>query len=226
LATRPVFSVAGRAQGLVRTEQVDFQWFPGFSLTQKQKSIQSLHQAYQELHPTARILEVSTKSPERLGVALSAFALKLPVAGRQLPVENIFQAGKVFAGGGPFTDLLDVPPHVAKRDPRLKNSGPLKCFTWQGQVFPLEPKTLFYDWIYLTALAANPALSRQLLAYDAFTDIEFNPERSINCQARSCALFAALSRAGILREALSSLEAFTRVLEEAASPKQATLFDS
>jgi len=38
-------------------------------------------------------------------------------------------------------------------------------------------------------------------AYDTFTDIEFNPKRSFNCQARSCALFVALARKGLLGEA-------------------------
>jgi hypothetical protein len=48
--------------------------------------------------------------------------------------------------------------------------------------------------------------------YDAFTDIEFNPERSINCQAYSLALYKALQERNILSEALASKQAFLDVV--------------
>ena len=69
----------------------------------------------------------------------------------------------------------------------------------------------FYDWLYLKALVANPELAAAVETYDAFTDIEFNPERSLNCQARSAALYRSLVHAGKLEEALSSQEAFLRI---------------
>lgn len=46
------------------------------------------------------------------------------------------------------------------------------------------------------------------MSYDAFTDIEYNPKRSINCQARSVAKVVGLARAGLLAEALRSPMAF------------------
>ena len=45
-----------------------------------------------------------------------------------------------------------------------------------------------------------------------FTNIEFNPDRSINCQARSCAPFVALTKANLLAEAMSSATAFVRLM--------------
>ena len=60
----------------------------------------------------------------------------------------------------------------------------------------LEPKTAFYDWLYLQALCQNRTLADQLLQYSGFTDIEFNPKKSFSTQARSCALFVALCRSG------------------------------
>lgn len=30
---------------------------------------------------------------------------------------------------------------------------------------------------------------KEFLTFELFTDIEFNPKKSINCQARSCALY-------------------------------------
>ena len=56
-------------------------------------------------------------------------------------------------------------------------------------VFRLEPRTFFYDWLYVSALAGRPELVNELEHRAAFTDIEFNPKRSINCQAHSVALF-------------------------------------
>ena len=154
------------------------------------KAIDSLHRAILQASPAARPLEVSTKGGEPLGVRLSAFQLRLD--GRTL--ENIFQSSKVFQDGGPYPDLLDVPPRDAKRDPRLRASGPLTAFRFQGADFPLEPKTAFYDYIYLAA--ASQSLTAEelggLLAYDCFTDIEFNPARSLNTQARTAALLRLL----------------------------------
>ena len=168
----------------VKTGGVAFEWFPGFAVSQKQKSIASMHRAISDTGKTP--LEVSTKSPERLGQMLSAFNLKL--GGHYL--ENVFQAGKVFAGGGPYTDLLEVAPRDAKRDERLKSSGKLVKFTYQGVDWPLEPKTVFYDWLYYNAVRESiPAeMLEEVKRYNAFTDIEFNPSKSINTQARSIAI--------------------------------------
>ncbi|MFP3398368.1 hypothetical protein SB749_18775, partial [Brevibacterium sp. SIMBA_078] len=73
------------------------------------------------------------------------------------------------------------------------------------------PKTLFYDWLYLNALSLNEELIKEVIKYDAFTDIEFNPGKSINCQARSVALFVALYKTGELEEALSSEDNFKKI---------------
>ena len=60
-------------------------------------------------------------------------------------------------------------------------------------VFRLEPRTFFYDWLYVSALAGHPELVNELEHRAAFTDIEFNPKRSINCQAHSVALFQGIA---------------------------------
>ena len=169
---------------MVKTGSVIFEWFPGFSVSQKQKSIASMHQTISRLGKN--VLEVSTKSPTVLGQKLSAFHLKL--SGHCL--ENIFQSGKVFSCGGPYTDLLEVSPRDAKRDERLRTSGRLVKFTYQGVDWPLEPKTVFYDYLYYCGVRDSipPEELIQLNHYDAFTDIEFNANKSINTQARSIAL--------------------------------------
>jgi len=198
MASRPIFVVYTDG---VREEGVEFKWFPGFSTSQKQKSIESLHQNYLVENPDSKILEISSKSIDPLGMQLSAFNLKIQHNQQKIPVENIFQSSKVFEKGGPYMDLLLAPPREAKTDARLKGSGELIKFNFLGE-WPLNPKTLFYDWIYLKALSENHHLSMELIKYDAFTDIEYNPSKSFNCQARSAALFVYLHNHNLLHKVL------------------------
>ncbi|MEW6281612.1 MAG: hypothetical protein AB1758_23580 [Candidatus Eremiobacterota bacterium] len=65
-------------------------------------------------------------------------------------------------------------------------------FRFFDQDVPTRPLTAFYDWLYVRALRQNPDESEQLRGYRGFTDIAFNPARSLNCQARSAALYVAL----------------------------------
>ena len=88
----------------------------------------------------------------------------------------------------------------AKRDPRLKASGALRSFFFDGKQMPTTPTTAFYNWLYINALLENLELAGQLTAFDGFTDIEFNPDKSRNCQAEAAAVFVALSRLGLLEQ--------------------------
>jgi hypothetical protein len=219
MAQRPIFIPASSGAALVQTEMVEFQWHPGMSVSQKQRSIASLHEAASNLLGLHRVLEVSSKSSQRVGVLLSAFNLPIEVgpAQCQTRVECAFQASKVFSEGGPHDDILRMDARDAKRDPRLKSSGNLVGFRFEGDNWPLEPQTAFYDWIYMRALRNQPHLANQLEMFDAFTDIEFNPGKSINCQAYSAALFVSLSRRKQIDRALSSRAAFLEVLEDYAT---------
>ena len=189
-------------------ELLEFQYFNGFAISQKQKSIASFHAAICKEYPEFKVLEISSKSPIELGVSLSAFNLKINVDGKMIPLENVFQSSKCFEFGGPYLDLLDKTPLEAKRDERLKSSGKLIAFQFENQQYPLFPKTLFYDWFYCQALVQNKEILLKLIEYDAFTDIEFNHEKSINCQARSAAIAVSLYRQGKLEQALSNIELF------------------
>jgi len=183
MAERPAFF---NRQGKVVSRLYSFEWFPGFAAVQKQRSIESLHNAIRRADPAGKPLEISTKGKDPLGVKLSAFNLTL----RGYPLENIFQSAKVFEHGGPYPDLLDVPPREAKRDPRLKSSGRLTAFRCQDEEFPLAPKTAFYDYIYCAAVRESLTAEeiQGISGYDYFTDIEFNPAKSVNTQARTVAL--------------------------------------
>ncbi|ALB49409.1 MULTISPECIES: DarT1-associated NADAR antitoxin family protein [Enterobacteriaceae] len=219
MAQRPVYMPVSEKLLFVKTEMIDFTWFPGMSVSQKQKSIDSLHEAAKTNLPNVKkILEISSKSRDSLGIALSAFNLSFTTLKQQrtLTIESAFQGSKVFQRGGPYTDIFDMPPREAKKDKRLLTSGRLAGFKFFGIEWELEPRTAFYDWLYISALKKRTELSEQLLEYSAFTDIEFNPERSINCQAYSAALYVSLFKLGILDEAIASKETFLATIKSAS----------
>jgi hypothetical protein len=209
---RPVFLPTFREGPVVDEVFVGFRWNPGFSATQKRKNVVALHQAASQMG-LAPLLEVSTKSEEPLGRALSAFNFEVGVApGRKAPIEVAYQGSKVFEEAGPFTDLFDASPRDAKRDPRLRESGRLIAFEFGGITFPLDPPTAFYDWLFLRALSRDSVVMEGLCAFSGFTDIEFNPEKSINCQARSCATAVTLVQRNELVTCAKSFARFVEVL--------------
>lgn len=216
MATRPVFLPNSNGKNFVTQVDVDFQWFAGLSIQQKQKSVVALHDAARKKLGNLNILEISTKSTNPLGVALSAFNLMSEdVVGRPATsIEVSFQASKKFENGGPYLDLLEKTSREAKGDSRLKSSGALVGFDYAGESWPIEPKTSFYDWLYLHAVHRHNALRIALLSSDGFTDIEFNPVKSISCQARSAALYVSLERKQLLEIAISSKSAFLRICSE------------
>jgi hypothetical protein len=212
MAQRPVFLPLPGSAPPVQATTVEFKWSPGLSVSQKQKSIASLHACAMNLLDLNSILEISSKSTESLGKALSAFSLMVECPdGRERSLEAVFQSAKVFTGGGPFRDLLDVSPRDAKRDHRLRNSGPLRHFDYFGETWPSQPTTSFYDWLYCRGVLASPRLEDGLRQYQAFTDIEFNPKKSLNCQAASAALLLALLQQGVARDLVGSQAAFTNL---------------
>lgn len=215
MAERPVFLPLDSGSCLVREVPVQFVWHPGMAPSQKKKNVIALHEsaAKKGLSP---LLEVSSKSEREIGRKLSAFCLKLKVDGRETTVECAFQGSKVFERGGPFRDLYWLDSREAKRDPRLKNSGHLICFRFEDRDYPLSPSTAFYDWLYANALFPHREWLKRLQQCIGFTDIEFNPERSVNCQARSCATFVALEERGLLDDAMESFEVFRRLLQTAS----------
>lgn len=204
MAQRPVF-VPFKRRPFADACPVEFPWSSGTSVTQKQKNVAALHRAYSARFPQRQVLEISSKSLQPLGVQLSAFNLKMTVPGldRPVPVECVYQGGKRFAVGGPYTDLYAASPRDAKRDSRLSSSGMLRGFSFDGTSFPLQPASAFYNWLYLRALMENEELAVQLLDYDGFTDIEFNPNRGVSCQAQTAAVYVSLARQGLLAQCRS-----------------------
>jgi len=211
MAKRPVFIPIGKPDHLVEEVLVDFEWIPGFAPVQKKKNVAALHEAAAKkgLSP---LLEVSTKSEELLGQRLSAFSLKIETDIGEISLEAAYQGSKVFEAGGPYTDIYGKDSRGAKKDSRIKESGQLLKFNYFEQEWPLVPKTAFYDWLYLSALRPHQEYLKRLYAYKGFTDIEFNPQKSINCQARACALLVSLLKLDLLYDALRSQRDFIEMI--------------
>jgi hypothetical protein len=210
MAKRPIFIPNLESQPLVNEILIEFEWHPGMSLQQKQRTINSLHKSAEKRGITP-ILEISTKSPSDLGKSLSAFNLQIETNAQQkICVEAAYQGGKIFENGGPYKDLYGFTGRQIKKDERLRNSGNLIAFEFNSGRWPLEPKTLFYDWLYVTALYQNSDLASQLLTFKGYSDIEFNPKKSVNCQARAAGLFVALQHRNLLLPTISNKEEFIR----------------
>lgn len=199
MANRPIFTPDFSGFPYVETIDIEFKWHPGFAKSQMQKTILSLHEAAKK-QGIVSILEISRKSASQFGVSLSAFNLPLETpSGQKMSVECAYQGSKVFENGGPYHDLYSASSRAAKTDERLQNSGELIAFNFCGEEFPTEPKTAFYDWLYITALYQKKKdLMPELETYQGFSDIVFNPNRSLNCQARAAALFVSLSKNGLI----------------------------
>jgi hypothetical protein len=195
MANRPFFIPNDNKDELVKTELVEFKWFSGFAKVQKQKSISSFHENISKQFRYNKILEISTKSKDILGVKLSAFNLKINFKNKEYFLESLFQGSKVFSNEGPYVDIYKKESIDAKKDERIKRSD-LKEFSFFGEKFNLEFD--FYSWLYFLALKQNKKLTGEILHYQAFTDIEFNPEKSLNCQAYSAALYLSMIKNNIL----------------------------
>jgi len=223
MASRPIFVPISNNEIGVTEKSIEFKWFPGMAVVQKQKSIESLHEAARN-NGISSLLEISSKSKIELGVKLSAFNLNITTKKnkRVFTVETAFQGSKVFERGGPYTDLLKGTSREAKKDIRLKESGNLIGFQFFGKDFDLKPRTFFYDWLYINALNQDEYLREEVLNYRGFTDIEFNPKKSLNCQAYSIALFISLKKSGFLKDALASPKNFLEIVKQEYNKKSKT----
>ena len=208
MASRPAFFPLLNAVGVDDTRSFEFTWSPGLSFAQKQRNVRALHTSIWRDFPTCKLLEVSSKSTEPLGVCLSAFNLSFQKDSNYISVEAIFQASKVFEKAGPFPEFYGKDPRFVRDYIRSLDAGKLVGFEIDGERWELHPTRAFYDWVYISVLSKNPQLSAAVYKYDCFTDIEFNPQKSLNCQAYAVALYLSMRHAGVLNGALKDKESF------------------
>ena len=214
MAIRPIFVPNINGDQLYEEINVEFKWNPVFAIIQKQKNIKALHEKAREKELTST-LEISSKSSEILGQRLSAFSLKINTLNYgDISIECAFQGSKVFEQNIQYTDIYSKKSIEAKKDPRIRNSGKLIGFNFMGDEWELEPKSAFYDWIYIKALYPHKDFLKKLYQYQGFTDIEFNPNKSINCQARTCAIIISLLKRDLYDEAMTSKKRFIQHLSQ------------
>ena len=198
---------------------VEFEYIKGMAFSQKQKNVLSFHTSIQKMFPNSRIIEISTKSQSQLGVQLSAFNLRLD----GYPLECVFQSSKLFEGNIQLNHLLFEEPKAAKQYIHNNVSLHLIGFKYKDELFDLIPRTMFYDYIYISALIQSDIDASDIANYDIFTDIEFNEKKAYNCQARACAIYAHMLRHGSVEYYMSSKERF-KELYSARTGEQLTLF--
>jgi hypothetical protein len=211
VANRPVFIPDYEGAHLVHERLFDFPWSAGFAESQKKKNVEALHAAAKR-SGIKRILEISSKSAEEVGRRLSAFSLKVNIGEVEYPLESVYQGSKIFDRCGPFPEIFNYEPREAKRYVRELDCGQLIGFVLEGKQYPLIPKNAFYDWLYIRALAKHVDWISKNILYDAYTDIEFNPEKQVNCQARAFAEYKSLASRSELEPAVRDFEHFASML--------------
>lgn len=213
MASRPVFMPDFDSDNLVKEYLFHFSWASGFAEIQKKKNISALHEEAKR-HGIDEILEISSKSNEEIGKRLSAFSLKLKINDIYFPLESVYQGSKVFEGGGPFTNIFEFSPKESKRFIRSLDLGNIIGFELEDNKYPLFPKNAFYDWLYIRSLADHSDWIAEKIQFKAFTDIEFNPAKQVNCQARAFAEYLSLIKKSKLDCAVESYDAFAEMLPQ------------
>ena len=174
MAIRPIYISTNIPEKPFIKKDIEFDWVKGLSYSQKCKRRDSLHEAIvkTKLYSIDKVLEISTKSNIDLGINLSALNLTVKFnSGNEIPVESIYQASKVFN----------------------KNYEVTK-FKYGNSEFEKDPYSMYYDYIYMLGLYSHKEYHDELNNYDIFTDIEFNPKKQLNTQARAVAIWNTLYR--------------------------------
>lgn len=145
---------------------------------------------------------------------ISAIEIKSSTILRSTNIEDYLFSLKGAAGTGKTYLTTEIVKYFkSKKDGRLKKSGNIIGFELEGVFWENEPQTAFYDYLYIKTLYTNYRdIIEELTQYDTFTDIEFNPRKSINCQARTCAVLVSLVRLDMLEEVIKSKDKFIEIV--------------
>lgn len=174
MAVRPIYISTNIPENPFIKKDIEFTWIKGMSYSQKCKRREELHKAISDtkIYDMDKVLEISTKSDKELGIRLSALNLTIPLtSGREITVENIYQSSKVF-----------------------DEYNKIKEFKFHNTTFEKDPYSMYYDYLYMLGLYCHKEYLEELDKYDIFTDIEFNPNRQLNTQARAAAIWNTLYR--------------------------------
>jgi type I restriction enzyme M protein len=215
MAKRLLFSAKNEGNKIIVTrKEIEFEWVGGFARSQKIKRLTKFREKLSDATQTKH-LEVSSGSDNEFGKQLSAFNIRYS-AGELMgyTVESVYQGSKIFSFGGPYQELYDKPSIVAKKDSRIRSSEPLIGFRLLEDEWPILPPTGFYNYLYFLALIQNSELISRASKFEYFSDMEFNHEKAVSCQAESLAIFFALYRVNLAEEILQDKSDFLNTISE------------
>lgn len=199
MANRPIFIPQIKTAGVIILN-LDFTWHAGMATSQKQKSIRSLHEkalAQKRIH---RILEISTKSEEELGKKTSAFSLKIETKEGVFSLESVYHASKIFPVVGAQKQWMQLSARQSKKESQKfqdQYGKPIGFCIEDTEYFGKSHK-LGFTYMYFQALKLKDQEEiNELCLFDAFTDINFLPQKGGNCQAHAAALFVSLRNNGV-----------------------------
>ncbi|MBE6752769.1 MAG: hypothetical protein E7559_00195 [Ruminococcaceae bacterium] len=191
---------------------VPFPWFGGFALAQKQRNALSLKMNLEAACPQYNVCEISSGSLDPVGRSLSAMSLSKRMSdGTVVVMESAFQSSRIYCVPqtgeviGPFPELLGLDGRACKKTVKEASCGLHSCeYMFDGMSFPTPDfhPSLFYDYLYINALMepenAEVAENLRRSGYNAFSDLA---TKSLNTQARSCAIYLSLCENGLLEQA-------------------------
>lgn len=172
--------------GKIAKGVMEFKWEPGMSTAQKTRSCKNLHNALLNAYRLTA-MDISSASPTKLGKALSAFNLMY----KGYSVESWYQGSKVYKDGTVSHDLYGKDSLTCKLEAKKRGMCDFVGFNYKGTIMPTEPRTVFYDWLYLNAMVDTYGTDLDLSEYDAFTDVQAVLDIDA-CQARSVCIYKLL----------------------------------
>lgn len=215
MAKRLLFSAINLGGNItVLRKEIEFKWAGGFAKIQK---IRRLENFKANLLPSIneKHMEISSGSDTVLGKSLSAFNLSFKSGDlKGFTVESVYQGSKIMDTGGPYQELYNQPSIVTKKDPRIRSAEKLIGFRLLEDDWPTTPPTGFYNYLYFLALLQNKMLINPAIKYEYFSDLEFNHEKAISCQAESLAIFFACIRVNLAEDILSDKSYFLNFIDK------------
>ncbi len=164
-----IYTATNNINNPVIEQEIEFDYTNGtFKTTKMNNALKLQEEVIKNGYDKSKLLEISTISNIEFGKRLSALNLVLRTKNKAQTVEQIYQLSK------------------------MPNKGNIEYFQYGHTIFPSEPKTMYYDYIYMLALYQHPNYWEDLEEFTYFTDVFFNKEKQINTQARAAAIFKTL----------------------------------
>lgn len=199
MAERFFWTIEG---GKIKRGLVTFKWESGTSLAQRKRSCLNMLKVI-NWHTGLNPMDISSASPVEFYSNLSAFKLMFDTRN----VEQIYQGSKIFKGYGQASELYTKVGRDAKQTAKyLHSQYELVGFNWDGVDYPLEPTTVFYDYLYIQALLRNFGDKLNLDDYDVFADVQLG-QGSNACQARAVCEYKLLKQTNLF-DVLDTFESF------------------